>query len=105
MRHPVSFPLAFLFILSPLLLSRLLSKNSPLLRFRDLFTLDSCPPVSFFALLQLTLDAEFIKDMGLDSLDVVECVMAVEDEFGTPVSFVATSVASALHRPFNAVFP
>lgn len=30
---------------------------------------------------QLTLEADFIKDLGLDSLDVVECVMAIEDEF------------------------
>ena len=26
-------------------------------------------------------DAEFIKDLGADSLDVVELIMAVEDEF------------------------
>jgi NADH dehydrogenase (ubiquinone) 1 alpha/beta subcomplex 1 len=30
---------------------------------------------------QLTSDAHFIKDLGLDSLDVVECVVALEDEF------------------------
>ena len=28
------------------------------------------------------MDAHFIKDLGLDSLDVVECVMAIEEEFG-----------------------
>jgi NADH dehydrogenase (ubiquinone) 1 alpha/beta subcomplex 1 len=30
----------------------------------------------------VTIDAHFIKDLGLDSLDHVELVMAVEDEFG-----------------------
>jgi len=31
---------------------------------------------------KLTLDSHFIKDLGLDSLDHVEVIMAVEDEFG-----------------------
>jgi len=31
---------------------------------------------------QLTLDSHYINDLGLDSLDVVEIVMAFEDEFG-----------------------
>lgn len=31
---------------------------------------------------QVTLDAHFINDLGLDSLDHVEVIMAVEDEFG-----------------------
>lgn len=30
---------------------------------------------------QLTIDGDFMDDMGLDSLDVVECVMAIEEEF------------------------
>ena len=30
---------------------------------------------------KLSLDADFNKDLGLDSLDVVEVLMAVEDEF------------------------
>ena len=33
-------------------------------------------------LLQVTMDAHFINDLGLDSLDAVEIVMAFEDEFG-----------------------
>ena len=33
-------------------------------------------------LLQLSLDSHFIKDLGLDSLDHVEVIMAMEDEFG-----------------------
>uniref|UniRef100_A0A0M3J4Y3 Acyl carrier protein n=1 Tax=Anisakis simplex TaxID=6269 RepID=A0A0M3J4Y3_ANISI len=30
----------------------------------------------------LTLDANFFQDLGLDSLDHVEIVMSLEDEFG-----------------------
>ena len=38
--------------------------------------------VNLFLLLQVTIDAHFINDMGLDSLDVVDILMAFEDEFG-----------------------
>ncbi len=31
---------------------------------------------------QLTLDSHFMKDLGLDSLDHVEVIMAMEEEFG-----------------------
>ena len=31
---------------------------------------------------QLTLESHFINDLGLDSLDHVEIIMAMEDEFG-----------------------
>merc|ERR1719400_1467186 len=31
---------------------------------------------------KVALEAHFINDLGLDSLDVVEVIMAVEDEFG-----------------------
>jgi len=31
---------------------------------------------------QLSLESHFIKDLGLDSLDHVEVIMAIEDEFG-----------------------
>lgn len=31
---------------------------------------------------QLTLESHFMNDLGLDSLDHVEVVMAMEDEFG-----------------------
>ncbi|CAD5227335.1 unnamed protein product [Bursaphelenchus xylophilus] len=30
---------------------------------------------------KLTLDSDFFKDLGLDSLDFVEVIMAIEDEF------------------------
>jgi len=32
--------------------------------------------------LQLSLDSHFMDDLGLDSLDHVEIIMAMEDEFG-----------------------
>jgi acyl carrier protein len=38
--------------------------------------------VDFPFLFQVTVDAHFINDMGLDSLDVVDILMAFEDEFG-----------------------
>ena len=31
---------------------------------------------------QVSLDSHFINDLGLDSLDHVEVMMAIEDEFG-----------------------
>ncbi len=34
---------------------------------------------------QVTLEAKFIDDLGADSLDVVELVMAFEEEFGVEV--------------------
>ena len=34
---------------------------------------------------QLTAEAKFIEDLGADSLDIVELVMAVEEEFGIDI--------------------
>lgn len=34
---------------------------------------------------QVTADAKFIEDLGADSLDLVELVMAFEDEFGSDI--------------------
>ena len=31
---------------------------------------------------QVTVDAKFIEDLGADSLDIVELIMALEEEFG-----------------------
>lgn len=35
---------------------------------------------------QITMDAKFIDDLGADSLDTVELVMALEEEFGIEIS-------------------
>jgi acyl carrier protein len=35
---------------------------------------------------KVTLDAEFIDDLGADSLDVIELVMAHEEEFGCEIT-------------------
>lgn len=34
---------------------------------------------------QLTPEAKFIEDLGADSLDIVELVMALEEEFGLDI--------------------
>ena len=34
---------------------------------------------------QLTTEAKFIEDLGADSLDIVELVMALEEEFGIDI--------------------
>ena len=34
---------------------------------------------------QVTADAKFIEDLGADSLDLVELVMALEEEFGSDI--------------------
>ncbi|NXW85379.1 ACPM protein, partial [Alopecoenas beccarii] len=40
------------------------------------------PEKAIFSSLQLTAESHFMKDLGLDSLDQVEIIMAMEDEFG-----------------------
>ena len=34
---------------------------------------------------QVTIDAKFIEDLGADSLDQVELVLALEEEFGSDI--------------------
>ncbi len=36
--------------------------------------------------LQITMEAKFVDDLGADSLDTVELVMALEEEFGLEIS-------------------
>lgn len=51
---------------------------------------------------QLTAESHFMKDLGLDSLDQVEIIMAMEDEFGNSelwlLGFIATSSWLMLKR-------
>ncbi|MCQ2694563.1 acyl carrier protein [Helicobacter pylori] len=34
---------------------------------------------------QVTPEAEFVKDLGVDSLDIVELIMALEERFGIEI--------------------
>ncbi|GAA8697543.1 hypothetical protein HpDR86_08060 [Helicobacter pylori] len=34
---------------------------------------------------QVTPEAKFVKDLGVDSLDIVELIMALEERFGTEI--------------------
>ena len=49
---------------------------------------------------QVTEDAKFIEDLGADSLDLVELIMALEEEFGEDIpdedSEKLTSVGDAI---------
>ena len=38
--------------------------------------------IFYFFFFQINLDSHLIKDCGLDSLDHVEVILAMEDEFG-----------------------
>ncbi|XP_055692118.1 acyl carrier protein, mitochondrial isoform X2 [Lutzomyia longipalpis] len=49
---------------------------------------------------KLTLDSHFINDLGLDSLDHVEVIMAMEDEFGFEIP---DHDAEKLNRPADIV--
>ena len=40
-----------------------------------------------FTFVQVSSKSHFVNDLGLDSLDVVEIVMALEDEFGEKFCF------------------
>ena len=35
---------------------------------------------------EVTLDSQFIEDLGADSLDLVELIMSMEDEFGVEIA-------------------
>ncbi len=35
---------------------------------------------------KVTLEASFIEDLGADSIDIVELIMALEEEFGITIS-------------------
>ena len=35
---------------------------------------------------EITLDSQFIEDLGADSLDLVELIMSMEDEFGVDIA-------------------
>ena len=53
---------------------------------------------------QVTIDAHFIKTLGLDSLDAVEIVMALEDEFGA-FSWLRTGFIFFPHLSYSLASP
>jgi NADH dehydrogenase (ubiquinone) 1 alpha/beta subcomplex 1 len=53
-----------------------------------------------FVHFQLKLESHFLKDLGLDSLDHVEVIMAMEDEFGFEIPDID---AEKLLRPADIV--
>ena len=54
---------------------------------------------------KLTPDSHFIKDLGLDSLDHVEIIIAMEDEFGFQIpddhGETLTDANKVIHRDHN----
>ncbi len=61
---------------------------------------------------KITPEAEVVKDLGADSLDIVELMMALEDEYGVTlpegrVESVKTvqDIADMLENNFISVFP
>lgn len=56
-------------------------KSKVLISKYDLYHSKLTPCLFSFLVPQLKLDSHFAKDLGLDSLDHVEVIMAIEDEF------------------------
>ena len=53
--------------------------------------------------MQVTPEAHFEKDLGLDSLDVVELVMALEEEFGVEIPDAEADKISSVSEAVNYV--
>jgi NADH dehydrogenase (ubiquinone) 1 alpha/beta subcomplex 1 len=51
--------------------------------------------------LQVSASATFDKDLGLDSLDVVELVMALEEEFGVEIPDAEADKISSIQDAVN----
>ena len=56
---------------------------------------------------KITADSKFVDDLGADSLDVLEIIMGIEDEFGIKIPDEATekivTVADAVNEIKSAV--
>lgn len=52
---------------------------------------------------QITMDTKFIDDLGADSLDVVQIVMGIEDEFGIEIPDEAAQKISTVGEAVEAI--
>lgn len=52
-------------------------------------------------MLQLQPSSHFMKDLGLDSLDQVEIIMAMEDEFGQCITVSAYKLFGFMQEDFK----
>ena len=50
---------------------------------------------------EIKCDASFIEDLGADSLDTVELVMALEEEFGTEIPDEEAEKISTIQEAIN----
>ena len=50
---------------------------------------------------QLKLELKFVEDVGLDSLDLVEFVMVLEDHFEIEVTFSTVTIDFKFYFPFD----
>jgi len=50
---------------------------------------------------EVTLEASFIEDLGADSLDLVELIMAMEEEFGVEISDEDAEKIQTVHDVVN----
>ena len=52
---------------------------------------------------EITADSRFVDDLGADSLDVLEIVMGIEDEFGIKIPTEATGDIVTVGDAFEAI--
>jgi len=50
---------------------------------------------------EVTLEASFVDDLGADSLDLVELIMALEEEFGLEISDEDAEKIQTVHDVVN----
>lgn len=51
----------------------------------------------------ITVDSKFVEDLGADSLDVLEIVMGIEDEFGIKIPTESTKEIVTVGDAFEAI--
>lgn len=51
----------------------------------------------------ITADSKFVEDLGADSLDILEIVMGIEEEFGIKIPTDATENIKTVGDAFDAI--